>query len=259
MRKINFYPTRGITTEQKRLWSLLGRSFPIRPATEFMPEWWQNLSKSYNVHDDHVVQERPTAKRCPGIFDFVRAGYILPMWTDLIFRWNGSNPLDGPDCLHPEIIQQLPGSINVHDSEQLMNAPFLDGGCHRLVKLNSPWYADIPEGVSLLLIQPFYHINNNFTVCPGIIDSDLNHLPNKEVNVFLKLNKPDEPIKISKGQPLMQIIPFVREDFQFSNNMPDEEKDLEFDMKTIQHLTTVVSPLEQKKLTNNRVAKNYNV
>ncbi len=255
MKKINFYPTRGVTAEEKRLWSLLGRANPVLPATEFMPDWWNKLTKSYNVPD---APPRPTSKRCPGIFDFTRAGYILPMWTDLMFRWNGSNPSDPWDLLAPEIMNTLQDAINLHDYEQAHGAPFLDDGCKQLVKLNSPWYVDVPKGVSLFYISPFYHINNDFTVVPGIIDADMERLPNRELNVFIKLNKPDEPIKLTKGQPLMQIIPFKREDYQFSNNMPDDDKDLEYDLMNVSHRTTVVAPLEQKKLANNRIPKDYN-
>ena len=56
----------------------------------------------------------------------------------------------------------------------------------------------------------------------------------------------------------MQIIPFKREDYQFSNNMPDDDKDLQYDLMNISHRTTVVAPLEQKKLAFNRMPKDYN-
>ncbi len=254
--KINFYPTRGVQTEEKRIWSLLGMNNPIKPATEFVPEWWNNLPKQYQKHDE---PPKPTCKRCPGIFDFMRAGYILPMWSDLVFRWNGSNSEDGWDLLSPEIINQLPDAINMHDPEQGEGAPFLQDGCKALVKLQSPWYIDVPKGTSLLLTQPFYHINSDFTVVPGILDADLERLPNRELNVFIKLNKPDVPIKIEKGQPLMQIIPFVRADYEFSANLPDKETDLYNDLLNVAHRSTIVEATEAKKLQNNRIPKNYNV
>ena len=150
----------------------------------------------------------------------------------------------------------------MHDYQQVEGVPFLEDGCPALVKLKTPWYVDVPKGVSLFYTTPFYHINSDFTVVPGIIDADIDHLPNKEVNCFIKLNKPNVTIKLNQGQPLMQVIPFVRTDYEFENNVPIEiEGEQELEILNIKHRTKIEDFAQDpiKKLQNNRIPKKYNV
>ena len=255
--KIEFYSSRGINTEAKRIYKLLGQAWPIQPAVDFKPDWYRNLGKTYQRNSESPPQ--PTAKSCPGIFDYMRAGYIVPMWSDMCFR-SYENKCD---WLLPGIITtNIPNMATMHEYQQVEGAPFLEDGCTALVKLNSPWYVNVPKGVSLLLTSPFYHINNDFTVVPGIIDADLEYLPNKEVNCFIKLNKPNVTIKLNQGQPLLQIIPFVRTDYEFENNVPIEiEGEQELDIINIKHKTKMMDQEHDpiKKLQTNRIPKKYNV
>ena len=253
--KIEFYPSRGINTEEKKIYKLLGQAWPIQSAVDFKPAWYANLGKTYQRNSESPPQ--PTAKSCPGIFDYMRAGYIVPMWSDMCFRSHE----DKWDALLPEIITtNIPKMVEMHDYQQAEGAPFLEDGCSALVKLNSPWYVNVPKGVSLLLTSPFYHINSEFTVMPGMIDADMEYSPNREINCFIKLNKPS--IKLNQGQPLLQIIPFVRTDYEFKNNVPNKfEGEQELDIINIKYRTKIIDHVHDpiKKLQTNRIPKKYNV
>ena len=241
--KLEFFPNRGGTTEEKKLFKLLGQAWPIRPAVDFKPSWHTNLDKMY--HYDPESPPKATAKGCPGIFDHMRAGYILPMWSDMCFRFfndESSEPNRGWESFFPDLINSyISKPVEMHDFQQMKGVPFLEDGCKSLVKFNSPWYVNVPKGVSLFYTTPFYHINTDFTVVPGIIDADIDHLPNKEINVFIKLNKPNVTIKLHQGQPLLQIIPFVRADYEFENNVPDKfNSEQELDIIDIKHKTKII-------------------
>jgi len=263
--KLEFYPNRGTSTEEKNLYKLLGQAWPIRPAVDFKPSWHTNLNKTYQ-HDPESMPQA-TAKACPGIFDHMRAGYILPMWTDMCFRFHDDGRSEsnrGWDSMLPDIINNtISKPVEMHDYQQVEGVPFLEDGCSNLIKLNTPWYANVPKGVSLFYTTPFYHINSDFTVVPGIIDVDMDHLPNKEVNCFIKLNKPNVTIKLKQGQPLMQIIPFVRADYEFENNVSIElEGEQALDIMNIKHRTEITDAFADdhvKKLQQNRIPKKYNV
>ena len=262
--KIEFHPSRGTTTEEKNIYKLLAQAWPVRPAVDFKPSWHTNLNKTYQPDPESAPQ--PTAKGCPGIFDHMRAGYIMPMWSDMFFRFHndgGSESNRGWDSMLPDIINNtISKAVEMHNFQQVKGAPFLEDGCPNLIKLNTPWYVNVPKGVSLFYTTPFYHINNDFTVIPGIIDADIEHLPNKEVNCFIKLNKPEITIKLLQGQPLMQIIPFVRADYEFENNIPIEfEGEQELDIANIKYRTKIDDFTEDpiKKLQHNRIPKKYNV
>jgi hypothetical protein len=259
--KIEFIPNRGMGVDQQKMWKLLAYGSPIKPASEFVPDWWKKLGKTYTKNPINYGEEEiaPTAKSCPGIFDFSRAGYILPMWADMYFKWHEGD-LDGWDMFTTEIVNKLDNAITMHNYEQVSGAPFLENNCQAMVKINSPWYMQVPKGVSLFLTQPFYHNNNDFTVCPGIIDPEVDRISNKELNCFIKLNTPDKIIKLKRGQPLMQIIPFVRAEYEFENNVPDDLDDYQIDILNIVHRAVIEDNDDPiKKLAVNRIPKKYNV
>ena len=262
--KIEFYPNRGTTVDEQKIYKSLAHAWPIRPAVDFKPSWHTNLNKTYNHTPESPPQ--PTAKACPGIFDHMKAGYIIPMWSDMCFRFHEEEDRvyqDGWDSLLPDVItKHIPKMVEMQDYQQVEGVPFLEDGCPALVKLNTPWYVNVPKGVSLFYTTPFYHINSDFTVVPGIIDADIDHLPNKEVNCFIKLNKPNVTIKLNQGQPLMQIIPFVRADYEFDNNIPKFNKEDELYIMDIKHRTEITDNFTYdpiKKLQRNRIPKKYNV
>ena len=260
--KIEFYPSRGTGAEEKRIYKLLGQAWPVQPIINFKPDWYRNLGRTYQLPSSQGMKTHPTVQSCPGIFDYMRAGYIVPMWCDIQFKFSKENNKRWDASCAEIIVKYLPNMVTKHEYQQVEGAHFLEGGCSTLVKLNSPWYVNVPKGVSLLIASPFYHINNDFTVIPGIIDADLEHLPNKEVNCFIKLNKPNVTIKLNQGQPLLQIIPFVRTDYEFENNVPIEiEGEQELDIMNIKFKTKMVDQEHDpiKKLQTNRTPKNYNV
>ena len=69
-----------------------------------------------------------------------------------------------------------------------------------------------------------------------------------------KFNVSDKPIKILRGQPLMQIIPFVRAEYEFENNVPENLD--EIDMLNIAQRAIIDD--EDSHLKVNRIPKNYN-
>lgn len=247
---IKFYPTRGFSESDKKLWKLLGLASPIIPAADFLPEWWKTLPKDYQRFGK---PNAPTAKTCPGVFDYMRAGYIVPMFSDIIFKWSGN----GFEYKSSHAMEQLSECVHAHDSSQIKNAPCLENTCPKLIKLNTPWFVDVPKGTSLFITSPFYHVNNDITIMPGIIDADIDLIANKEINVFIQLNREGE-IRINKGDPLIQIIPFQRTDYELQVEMPDNEAELHYDIMNIADRTFIPGGNRKSRhLTNNRVDKKY--
>ena len=97
--------------------------------------------------------------------------------------------------------------------EQLDSCPISHGKNvgSGVVKVLTPWYWETPKGWSTLIVKPFYNYANDFDVCPGIIDSDLDNMANHLIHVFLRLNVIEKEIVFRAGQPLCQLIPFERQ------------------------------------------------
>ena len=213
----------GISPEIRKLWEILGELNPVVPASSIIPDWYVKLKKDYISDFDKT--HYPTAKRCPGIFDFLRAGYIIPAWSDFLVRWDGTNnpPKFEETVAMREISNKsftvqhavyLENDTN-HEYPQAEGAPFLNNSCKDILKLITPWCVDTSEGISLLFLQPYYHNSTDITIMPGMLDTDIEYINNKHISIFLKINSPNKDIFIERGTPLLQVIPFKRTDYKF--------------------------------------------
>ena len=226
--KIEFHAKRGDTPQEAEMLGKLGANSPIVLARDYLPEWFKNL--------DATSGKGRTARECAGIFDYVRTGYIMPMWCDMVFKVDTDNPMRYEYKL-PNIYNGFEHLIVEHDYSQAKDAPFLDYGCQTIIKLVSPFYIQVPEGVSIYYTVPFYSVNQeDFTICAGVCDPEVKKVANREMNIFIKLNKRGENIFLKKGQPLVQIIPFIRSDYDFEVFVPEVS---EFDALRMESRSTI--------------------
>lgn len=192
------------------------------PANKAIPEWYKKMSRSvYSKEQDpkrfNVAMDSTglghaghTVKECPPIRDYLCSGYIIPLWTEILvekkeageaFSWR-----DGAYewvKFHP--FEQVKGSVLVDDM-----------GANSVVhKLNSPWYIKTPPGYSCLFFSPRYH-KKKIDILPGIVDTDVYH----EVN-FPYFYKGEDRDMIHRGEPIVQVLPFKREDWDHKITVMD--------------------------------------
>ena len=187
-----------ISEQIKRHWELIAESSPVVPASSIVPEWYKNLDKRYTTdfegeeHDlDFDIEGRsPTTKTCPGVFDFINAGYIIPNYCDMTFKWNNDDTIhiDTTDFIKYLSHEQKLPTIKLHEYEQAAGAPFWENSYGQICKIVTPWVMDFPKNVSVLIVHPYYHSSTDYTILPGILDVDVNALGPKQVNIFLKIN-----------------------------------------------------------------------
>ena len=208
--------------------------YPIISAKKTEKSWWTIMKSHFDIFLSHPIKKfkssSPTIKYCPGIYDFTNYGYIVPAWQDFQFWVDDEGQVEWqvPDSM---------GTINnikVHTREQVDTCPILDNTAVCILKLISPWFISTPKGTSLIICKPFYHYSNDFDVCPGVLDSDIEFsLPNHEINVMLRLNVKNKVIHIKAGQPLIQLIPFKRTNWKLKH----VEMDKNFkDMRANDHI-----------------------
>jgi len=172
-----------------------------KSANKFVPSWWKTLPKQSPFPDIQTV------KMCPSFPEFFSQGYVIPMWTDCHisykedtkeWKWNvASNTFE----------------IGTHDNDQFLNfvTPKFQGSSGKFIfKFINPWNAITPPGYSLLQLPMFYNFNNDFSVLPGVIHTDMHHELNLQIVYYS--DKPE--IFIPRGTPLVQYIPFKRTDYQ---------------------------------------------
>lgn len=190
---------------------------PPYPSKNSKVNWLRNMPPyisggvQTNNPDLSVLEKgNKTIKTCPGINDHLGLGYIIPLWTDLIVRY---------DCFTGNIsIEAFDKKTehHFHDIKQLTKCPVEKtvSPYNLVLNLHSPWKLKVPEGYSTYILHPYWlETDEYFTILPGIVDNDTFHT----LNLILKWNKLGRGEHLlKKGTPLAQIFPFKREKFSLS-------------------------------------------
>ena len=164
-----------------------------RPAKHFIPKWFKDIPNTANM----------TVKVCPSFPDYFSQGYILPMWSDVQIVYNGQ------DWAWQTPTDKFPWSM--HSNDQFLDYvhPSFNGdGAQFVFKAVCPWRIVTPPGWSVLQLPLFYHFNKDYSVLPGIIDTDIHH----EINQQVLYHGNGKEVIIKCGDPFVLYIPFKRSD-----------------------------------------------
>ena len=163
-----------------------------RPAKHFVPKWFKDISP----------KDPLTVRVCPSFPDYFSQGYIVPMWTDVVLRhesednwsWNTANS---------EFY------FETHSNKQMLDyveASFNGVDGQFIFKTSTPWRIVTPPGWSVLQLPLFYHFNKEWSIFPGIIDTDIFSQTNHQI----LYHGNGQEIKINRGDPFVLYIPFKR-------------------------------------------------
>ena len=205
MQVIKFTDTIGVPEEYS----------PV-PASKIIPDWYKNL-ESYvggEKRPDGNASTTATAKRCMPIFDAITGGYIISTHTDLFV----SQRPDENGKIYPHYEWANFGALGFHPKHQLPDHP--DGAGHEISypKWTNAWAITTPPGYSSLFISPL-HRETPIMVLPGVVDTDTYNAP---VNFPFVLRDPKMDGLIPAGTPIMQVIPFKRDEFQMEIGSNEE-------------------------------------
>ena len=162
-----------------------------KPAKYFIPQWFKDIPSTDNM----------SVKVCPSFPDYFSQGYILPMWADTRLKSDGSTW---------SYETSLKGVIwEIHGNQQFLS--YSDASVNGIstqviFKPVSPWKIITPPGWSVLQLPLFYHFNKEWSVLPGILDTDIYH----ETNQQILYHGNGKEIEIKRGTPLVLYIPFKR-------------------------------------------------
>ncbi len=169
----------------------------VKPAKEYRPDWY-NKQKTDNPSENKFA-------RCPGMFDYMNHGYVIPAWTNFHIEAtpDSINYAEEGGPRYVKVSPMNPALLNGVTTQSTGKVPF------RILKVPVPWFVSTDPGWSILLVPPFYHTPQlqHFNMYPGVIDTD----------AFVIVNfvfSPRYPVKvdIKIGEPLLQVIPYRRED-----------------------------------------------
>ena len=166
--------------------------YPV-PAGKVLPKWYKQM----HTRLDHDDPDTSTIKKCSPVFDALSAGYIIPLPFDIEVK----TLEDGPGY------KFFAETMQFHQPFQASSHPMSNG--FPFPKWMSPWSISTEPGYSVLFTTPMHH-ELPFKLFEGIVDTDNYIIP---VNLPLALNDPKWEGIIYAGCPLVQVIPFKRDDF----------------------------------------------
>jgi hypothetical protein len=185
------------------------------PAVRGLPDWFKALPQqaSGQAAGDRLF----TIKKCPPVIDAMTYGFLMPLACDVTIR-------DGEfswDRDVPAAIANYPRSpIDFHDPAQVAGTPFFDED-RFVIKFNSFWTIELPEGYSLLVMHPVNRLDLPFVTLTGLVDAD--RYRDNFINFPARWRDPGFNGVLPKGTPLAQVIPVKREEWTARCESIDEE------------------------------------
>jgi hypothetical protein len=140
------------------------------------------------------------------MFDIAHAGYIIRAWTDIHIKASAYGVVARtPDC--PDPARLAPVTMDKLVVEGLV--PYRGDVAHEVMKCSSPWTVFTKKGYSAYVFPATMHspFLDKLYVYSGVVDYDDFHTINF---IFSALEECE--FVIPAGTPLLQVIPFKRED-----------------------------------------------
>jgi len=177
-----------------------------KPAKSYIPEWFKD-----------IPGDAPSSiKRCPSFSDYFSQGYIMPMWSDVKISYNKTLDQWAYTSSTTDVVWEK------HSNHQLIDhlTPNFNGNDGEFVfKAICPWRIITPPGYSVLQLPLFYHFNKDFSIFPGIIDTDIYH----EINQQVLYHGKGKEVLIERGDPFALYVPFERKKYKHSVESLTEE------------------------------------
>ena len=186
-----------------------------RPAKHFIPKWFKDITST----------KIGTVKDCPSFPDYFSQGYIIPMWSDVRMSF--------VDKIAKFDISAKRFSFDAHTNEQMLDykkATFNGVEGQFVFKAISPWRIITPPGWSVLQLPLFYHFNQEWSVLPGVIDTDIH----SEINQQILYHGNGKEVTIKCGDPFVLYVPFKRsEKLKYDIRYQTEKEIKKFDKDTL--------------------------
>ena len=176
------------------------------PAKELIPKWYKDLSR-YSVGDKINISEDGAAnmsvKACMPFLDTLTSGYIIKLHCDILVEWTSEDNFTMKWT--SDIPPLTPRGKSIAESIPTAEGytPFLQAW-----EIRYPFRA--PKGYSVLVTQPFNRLDLPTLATSGIVDADRGIGTG---GVPFALKKGFSGI-IEAGTPILQMLPFKREDWK---------------------------------------------
>jgi hypothetical protein len=188
--------------------------YKIQPAIKYFPEEFKSLPNYLDEVDTatNIKFKSATIRKCIGLQELYKQGFILPMWTNFI-----SEPKNfGLDKSAIGMVSQ-PYRFDMHPRKQY--AGVFEDYFH--VKLVGVWKIKEKQGIKFLWQSPVWNLHKhhkNFVVPNGVVSYN-NYMTQTNVNLFI--NRDSEDFSIDSGTPLVHMVPLTEKKVTIKNHFVD--------------------------------------
>jgi hypothetical protein len=179
------------------------------PAVSAIPDWYKKIPLTFDGDKPRIVGDlatNMTAKACSPFLDSLSAGYMFFLPADIQIDKNEDGGLS------INWLVDIPDFISSHSAGQTDGISFSDNTPVSALKWRAGWRVSTPKGYSTLFIHPLNRTDLPFYTLSGIVDTDTYRMPTEFPFVFDPRLIEDSLI-IPKGTPIVQAIPFKRNDW----------------------------------------------
>ena len=196
------------------------RNFKPVLAKSVAPDWWKKMKIFQAVRG----RRTQTIRSCPAMHDWLKSGWYILANRDIeVLVGQDREGLSNENFITLDSSDSGYNSPS-HPSEQFDNAfDYIKnnkGHVKDAFKMRNPWNIITPPGYSTFYLEPFLFQNDYFATWQGIIDTDKfnTNLDNSQIILYPKT---EESFTITKGTPLVQVIPYKREEWTATYQLKD--------------------------------------
>ena len=176
-------------------------------AIKNIPEWYRtheiHTNDTYRLSKDGTVNN--TVKKCVAVFDAMTSGYLLKVPADIFIDATGKR------IVYTQANIEDSSIISMHTPEQVKGLPF-DRSIYmdEIFRIHPQWLIKTEDGYSSMFFHPMFHEDLSFRAISGVIDTD-GFMSDGAFSILIK--KGFKGV-IEKGTPLIQVVPFKREEYE---------------------------------------------
>jgi hypothetical protein len=188
---------------------------PIKPSTNFLPDWWKSLPSSYPEKDQQgITVQRSTLKRCDGFTQFYKNGFVIPLWIDTTIKTTA----DGR-WAYRLASNDTETAIDSHPRMEF--GPEFNNFIH--LKFHSPWLLTEKTGCQFYFAPLFWNqisTIGTYHIPPGIV----NYKHQSSTHINLLFPKVDNEITIPASTPMAHIVPLTEKEVEIRCHVISKEE-----------------------------------
>ncbi len=191
------------------------------PAAQSLPSWYKDMPRFFAPNDQHLdyIRDLGTIRDCPAVNDAMFAGYTLYLPGDVYIDATGKQVEYNTGSFG--IGSRIEGAnfdfVVAHDPLATKGYQSMFTFHEQTLKWQPFWGVRTDEGYSTMFMHPFHRNDLPFYSVTAIVDTD--KFATRDPYAFF-IKKGFKGV-IHRGTPILQVIPFKRDDWQMQIVEPD--------------------------------------